>query len=465
MVAIPSQTAEVVADALLRRWILKFGVPDYILSDQGPNFESALFQNLCKFLGVSKLRTSPFHPSCNGRCERVHRTISQMLSHYVNGRDNSWDMWLAFSVAGYNSSYHSSTRVTPFKVIFGREMKTPFHCLETVETSTRDSYVDELSDQLKQIWKECLGNSERALESQARQYNKRSRDVNYQPGQYVYLNDPCIKPGRIRKFHKPFSGPYKILEVLNDSNLRLQLRFRTIVVHKDRVKAHRGVRNKEHEYADAIRGEKRRGRPRLLMASGKGVEEASTSPEIVSTSPSSTPNATTRKKEIVTVSLPVPSSKIDAVSDLESEASWSAVSDHSEDERADEWKADRPRPPRAEQPLPQRSPYPLRSRRRVADKDKEDPVEIVDTSAATLPVTTLPSSQCPPHFEDSADRAKITQTAAETPLTTMPPEALSSLSANSPEVCPGAYDEQSSESNCESTTLAVCPYNLRPRPC
>ncbi|XP_046408534.1 uncharacterized protein LOC124173054 [Ischnura elegans] len=201
------------------------------------------------------------------------------------------------------------------------------------------------------------------------------------------------------------------------------------------------------------------------MASGKGVEEASTSPEIVSTFPSFTPNETTRKKEIVTVFPPVPSSKIDAVSDLESEASWSAVSDHSEDERGGEWKADRPRPLRAEQPLPQRSPYPLRSRRRVADKDKEDPVEIVDTSAATLPVTTLPPTMSPPPFEDSVDHAKITQAAAETPLTTMPPEVLPSLSANSPEVCPSAYDEQSSESNCESTTLAVCPYNLRPRPC
>ncbi|XP_046382351.1 uncharacterized protein LOC124153298 [Ischnura elegans] len=131
---------------------------------------------------------------------------------------------------------------------------------------------------------------------------------------------------------------------------------------------------------------------------------------------------------------------------LPSEASWSAVSDHSEDERGDEWKADRPRPLRAEQPLPKRLPYPLRSRRRVADKDKEDPVEIVDTSAATLPVTTLPPTMSPLPFEDSADRAKITQTAAETHLTTMPPEALPSLSANSPEVCPGAYDEQISES-------------------
>ena len=48
------------------------GVPDFLHTDhdQGRNFESALLKAVCTLLGVSKTRTSPYHPQSDGLIER-----------------------------------------------------------------------------------------------------------------------------------------------------------------------------------------------------------------------------------------------------------------------------------------------------------------------------------------------------------------------------------------------------------
>ena len=60
--AIPvrNYTAPVVAKALMDHVIYRVGTPLRILSDQGPEFESALFQELCSKLEIDKIRTSPY---------------------------------------------------------------------------------------------------------------------------------------------------------------------------------------------------------------------------------------------------------------------------------------------------------------------------------------------------------------------------------------------------------------------
>ena len=63
---LPSQSAETVADALLSQWVLLFGAPRRLLTDQGANLESAVVQNLCPIWRIDKVRTTAFHPAGNG---------------------------------------------------------------------------------------------------------------------------------------------------------------------------------------------------------------------------------------------------------------------------------------------------------------------------------------------------------------------------------------------------------------
>ena len=50
--------ATTVARVLLENCVMRLGMPEEIISDQGPEFEGELFIELCKSLNVSKLRTA-----------------------------------------------------------------------------------------------------------------------------------------------------------------------------------------------------------------------------------------------------------------------------------------------------------------------------------------------------------------------------------------------------------------------
>ena len=78
--ALPNQEATTVAKILVNEMICRFGVPLEIHSDQGQNFESALFKEMCCLLGMSKTRTIPLHPQSDGMVERMNRTTEAQLS-------------------------------------------------------------------------------------------------------------------------------------------------------------------------------------------------------------------------------------------------------------------------------------------------------------------------------------------------------------------------------------------------
>ena len=54
--------AHTVAKLFVYNFVCRFGAPDYLHTDEGRNFESNLFSEICKLLGVSKTRTTPYHP-------------------------------------------------------------------------------------------------------------------------------------------------------------------------------------------------------------------------------------------------------------------------------------------------------------------------------------------------------------------------------------------------------------------
>ena len=63
------QKAETVANNLLTVFC-RHGMPDTILSDQGVNYESGLMNQLWEVLDIHKVRTTIFHPECDGCSER-----------------------------------------------------------------------------------------------------------------------------------------------------------------------------------------------------------------------------------------------------------------------------------------------------------------------------------------------------------------------------------------------------------
>ena len=78
--AVPDQSAATTAERLVEEMFDRFGVPAELHSDQGRNFESQVFGEVCRRLGVHKTTTTPLHPQSDGLVERFNRTLATQLA-------------------------------------------------------------------------------------------------------------------------------------------------------------------------------------------------------------------------------------------------------------------------------------------------------------------------------------------------------------------------------------------------
>lgn len=122
MEAIPMTdvTATSCAYAFISGWISRFGVPLYVVTDRGAQFESELFQELSKRIGFYKLRTTAYHPQANGLVERFHRTLKSALC----ARAEDWINSLPIVLLGLRCHPHASG-VSPFTAVTGKTPLTP----------------------------------------------------------------------------------------------------------------------------------------------------------------------------------------------------------------------------------------------------------------------------------------------------------------------------------------------------
>jgi hypothetical protein len=89
--ALANKTAASVADMFMEQWVVRFGFPLVVHSDQGREFENTLFRRLSECGGFNKTRTTPYHPRSDGFVERFNRSCVAMLAMFVNEEKSNWD--------------------------------------------------------------------------------------------------------------------------------------------------------------------------------------------------------------------------------------------------------------------------------------------------------------------------------------------------------------------------------------
>ncbi len=96
------------ARCLWDHFLLHYGFPEKLHSDQGPDFESRTIQELCKVAGIRKVRTTPYHPRGNP-VERFNRTLLQMLGTLENDKKAHWKEFVKPLVHAYNCTKNDVT--------------------------------------------------------------------------------------------------------------------------------------------------------------------------------------------------------------------------------------------------------------------------------------------------------------------------------------------------------------------
>ncbi|GFW16367.1 retrovirus-related Pol polyprotein from transposon 412 [Trichonephila clavipes] len=128
-------SARVIADNLFDNYISRFGAPIKLISDNGPQFISDIFENLSERLGIRDVKTIVYRPQAN-RTERVNRDLVQMIANYVNEQHDTWDQFLRKFAYAIRTAVNETTGKTPAELFLSRKLITLFQKLVTVSDGT-----------------------------------------------------------------------------------------------------------------------------------------------------------------------------------------------------------------------------------------------------------------------------------------------------------------------------------------
>ena len=68
----------------LKSLFARYGLPEQIVSDNGPQFTSDEFKSFCKSNRIHHITGAPYHPSTNGAIEQAVQTMKKSLKSTVN---------------------------------------------------------------------------------------------------------------------------------------------------------------------------------------------------------------------------------------------------------------------------------------------------------------------------------------------------------------------------------------------
>src|SRR3979490_1771567 len=138
-------TAVRAARLFLREVWKHHGTLRVVVSDRGPQFVVDFTRELYRLIGINLATSTPYHPTTDGKTERVNQELEQFLRLFVNQRQGDWDERLPLGEFQATTYITSSTQQTPFMVDSGRHPRMGFEPLEPRSklTSVND-FVDRM---------------------------------------------------------------------------------------------------------------------------------------------------------------------------------------------------------------------------------------------------------------------------------------------------------------------------------
>ena len=232
-----NHTAHMTACILYNEFFSVFGFPRRLMSDQASEITGQVISELCDLLGVTKIRTSPYHLETNGTIERVHQALRRMIAKMDPKKRAKWPSHLGPILITYNAARSLVTGYSPYFLMYVRP-RLPVNLLfPTVRwdenTQTTDEYVTSLYDKLKLALASARDTTILEAQRQKRHYDHKAGVVELHPGDKVLVKLDAFR-GQQRKLKNRWGDTlYMVVkcvadgipanEVKNDVNKKRQV--------------------------------------------------------------------------------------------------------------------------------------------------------------------------------------------------------------------------------------------------
>lgn len=201
-----------------------WGIPKYLICDNGPEFTGKCFKTLASDFQIKILYNASRHPQANP-VERVNKTIGNMLRAYVGNNHRQWDKEVPKLGYALRSARHDTTGYTPAYLNFGRELHLnlrPSHRREATEEGKEEEgrlCVADPSDYgkklqaLQKVYKDVERRLEKGHSKNAQRYNLRRRPLEFRVNDRVWKKN-FVQSDAVRaisaKLSPKFIGPYTV---------------------------------------------------------------------------------------------------------------------------------------------------------------------------------------------------------------------------------------------------------------
>jgi hypothetical protein len=205
--------------------IYRFGVPQSLITNQGPSFMSHQFREFEESMKIKLWNSSPCYAQANGEAEASNMVLIKIIKKRIKQILRRWHEKLLEALWACRTSRHGATVVTPFELVYGHEAVLPVEVNLQNLWITRQHYLSakEYTELMMDKIEEASESQLKALEEIekekvkiAKAYNKRVVRKSFQVGDLVWK---AIFPlgNRSHKFGKwspSWEGPFRVIRVV-----------------------------------------------------------------------------------------------------------------------------------------------------------------------------------------------------------------------------------------------------------
>ena len=128
--------------------------------------------------------SSSYHPQTDGQTEVVNKSLEHYLRAFAADKPQSWVDWLHLAEFLFNTNFHTSLKLTPFKTLYG--YSTP-KVVDYVPGTTRIAAIDLVLQDRQQLFSLLKHNLIATQERMKWFADKRRVDRSFAVGDWVYL--------------------------------------------------------------------------------------------------------------------------------------------------------------------------------------------------------------------------------------------------------------------------------------
>src|ERR1044072_1408004 len=220
--AVSEATADATAQFLYEQIICQHGCPQIILSDRGTHFNNAIVKALMEKFRINHLLSTPYHPQTNGLVERFNRTLCESLAR-LSLKNNDWDLYIAPTLFAYRTTKHSTTKIEPFFLVYGRAARLPIDPDQPPDPSVTN---DRLADLIEIVPQARIKAKAEITQSQNKRKNRHDGTIkqskSFKIGDQVLYFNVTLDHSHSGKFIPKWKGPFIVQQVLPNGAYKLQ---------------------------------------------------------------------------------------------------------------------------------------------------------------------------------------------------------------------------------------------------